>query len=85
MTNRALFGCAVTTGFGVVTNNAKLMIGESVVVYGAGGIGLNIIQGVLLGAFPIIAVDIFDNRLDLAKTLEPHTLLILTLKMQMNK
>ena len=47
MQTGALFGCAVTTGFGVVTNNAKLMIGESVVVYGAGGIGLNIIKGLL--------------------------------------
>jgi len=40
-----LFGCAVTTGLGVVTNNAKLTIGESLVVFGAGGIGLNVIQG----------------------------------------
>src|SRR5262249_22511582 len=35
----ALFGCAVTTGFGAVTNNARLKIGESVVIFGAGGIG----------------------------------------------
>ena len=40
----ALFGCAVTTGFGVIENNAKLKIGESVVVFGAGGVGLNIVQ-----------------------------------------
>jgi S-(hydroxymethyl)glutathione dehydrogenase/alcohol dehydrogenase len=40
----ALFGCAVTTGFGIVENNAKVRIGESLVVFGAGGIGLNIIQ-----------------------------------------
>jgi len=64
----ALFGCAITTGFGVVENNAKVRIGESVVVYGAGGVGLNIIQAAnLAGAHPIIAVDLFDNRLNIAK------------------
>lgn len=64
----ALFGCAVTTGFGVVVNNAKIKIGEAVVVFGAGGIGLNIIQAAnLSSAYPIIAVDLFDGRLDLAK------------------
>jgi S-(hydroxymethyl)glutathione dehydrogenase / alcohol dehydrogenase len=64
----ALFGCAVTTGFGVVTNNAKLTIGESVVVFGAGGIGLNIVQAAaLVTAQPIIAVDLHDSRLELAR------------------
>ena len=64
----ALFGCAVTTGFGVVVNNAKMKIGESVVVFGAGGVGLNIIQAAsLTSAYPIIAVDLFDGRLELAK------------------
>ena len=62
-----LFGCAVTTGFGVVENNARIRIGESVVVFGSGGIGLNIIQAAsLVSAYPIIAVDLFDNRLELA-------------------
>jgi S-(hydroxymethyl)glutathione dehydrogenase / alcohol dehydrogenase len=64
----ALFGCAVTTGFGVVLNNAKLRIGESVVVFGAGGIGLNIVQAAaLVSAYPVIAVDQYDNKLELAK------------------
>ena len=63
-----LFGCAITTGFGVIENNAKLKMGESVVIYGSGGIGLNIIQAAnLLSAYPIIAVDIHNNRLNLAK------------------
>jgi len=63
-----LFGCAVTTGFGVVQNNAKLKIGESAVVFGAGGVGLNIVQAaVLVGAYPVIAVDLHDNRLALAR------------------
>ena len=66
----AMFGCAVTTGFGVVENNANLKPGEAVVVFGAGGIGLNIIQAAaMVSAWPIIAVDRYDNRLDLAKQL----------------
>lgn len=68
MKTAALFGCAITTGFGVVENNAQVKIGESVVVYGAGGIGLNIIQAASMrSAFPIIAVDLHNNRLQLAK------------------
>ena len=64
----SLFGCAVTTSFGVVENNARVRIGESVVVFGAGGIGLSVIQAAaLVSANPIIAVDIFDNRLELAR------------------
>jgi len=72
----ALFGCAVTTAFGVVTNNAQVAIGQSVVVFGAGGIGLNIVQGAALaGAHPIIAIDLVDARLDLARTLgATHTI-----------
>ncbi|MBI4694025.1 MAG: zinc-binding dehydrogenase [Gammaproteobacteria bacterium] len=66
----ALFGCAVTTGFGVVVNNAKLTIGESVVVFGAGGVGLNIVQAAaLVSAYPVIAVDLHDNKLALAREL----------------
>lgn len=62
-----LLGCAVTTGLGVINNNAKVKIGESVVVLGAGGVGLNIIQGAAMcSAYPIIAVDIHDNRLEMA-------------------
>lgn len=72
----ALFGCAITTGFGVVKNNAKLKADESVVVFGAGGVGLNIIQAAAMqGAHPIIAVDQFDGRLALAKKMgATHTI-----------
>jgi S-(hydroxymethyl)glutathione dehydrogenase/alcohol dehydrogenase len=64
----ALFGCAVTTGFGIVQNNARLRIGESVIVYGAGGIGLNIIQAAaLVCAYPILAVDLYPEKLELAR------------------
>ena len=66
----SLFGCAVTTGLGVVVNNAKVKMGESVLVIGAGGVGLNVIQGAALSsAHPIIAVDLFDNRLSLAQAM----------------
>jgi S-(hydroxymethyl)glutathione dehydrogenase / alcohol dehydrogenase len=63
----ALYGCAVTTGFGVVLNNARVQIGESVAVYGAGGIGLNIVQAAaMVSAYPIIAIDLYDAKLRLA-------------------
>jgi S-(hydroxymethyl)glutathione dehydrogenase/alcohol dehydrogenase len=65
-----LFGCAVTTAFGIINNKAQLKIGQSIVVFGAGGVGLNVIQGArMVSAYPIIAVDIFDNKLQLAKHL----------------
>ena len=66
----ALLGCAVTTGLGVITNDAAVKIGESVVVWGAGGVGLNIVQGAAMaGAFPIVAVDLHDHKLELAQEL----------------
>jgi S-(hydroxymethyl)glutathione dehydrogenase/alcohol dehydrogenase len=66
----ALLGCAVTTGFGVVNNDAQLKIGQSIAVFGAGGVGLNIVQGAaLVAANPILAVDLHDNRLALARRL----------------
>jgi len=64
----ALMGCAVTTGLGVVFNEAKLKPGESIAVLGCGGVGLNIIQAAsLVSAFPIYAFDIVEDRLDMAK------------------
>jgi S-(hydroxymethyl)glutathione dehydrogenase / alcohol dehydrogenase len=76
METASLFGCAVTTGFGVAENNAKIRFGESVVIFGAGGVGLNIIQAAgLLSAYPIIAVDLHDGRLELAKQMgATHTI-----------
>ncbi len=64
----ALMGCAVTTGLGVVNNDAHLRIGESIAVYGAGGVGLNVIQGAaLVSAHPIIAIDRVESKLEMAK------------------
>jgi len=65
----SLLGCATTTGLGLVNNEADLKIGQSIVVIGAGGVGLNVIQGAkLVSANPIIAVDIHKDKL--AKALD---------------
>lgn len=65
----ALIGCAVTTGVGAVLNTAKIAPGSSVVVYGAGGVGLNIIMAAkLAGAGRIIAVDRNEAKGDLAQS-----------------
>jgi S-(hydroxymethyl)glutathione dehydrogenase / alcohol dehydrogenase len=66
----ALFGCPVTTAFGMVTRNARLALGESIVVIGCGGVGLAVVQAaVLSGAYPVVAVDIHQPKLDLARQL----------------
>lgn len=58
LTSAALIGCGVLTGVGAVLNRAKVGLGESVVVIGTGGIGLNVIQGArIAGASRIVAVD----------------------------
>lgn len=63
----ALYGCAITTGFGTVDNVARVRLGDAVVVFGAGGIGLNIIQAAsLAGARTVVAVDRYDHRLSIA-------------------
>ena len=55
----ALLGCAVSTGYGVVTNVAEVRAGDTVVVFGIGGIGVNVIQSArLAGAAHIVAVDV---------------------------
>ena len=64
----ALLACGVITGVGAVLNTAKVELGSSVVVIGIGGVGINAIQGaVLAGAYPIIAVDLLDEKLAAAK------------------
>ncbi|MFR0353260.1 Zn-dependent alcohol dehydrogenase [Streptomyces sediminimaris] len=58
MPSAALIGCGVLTGVGAVLNRARVEHGESVLVIGTGGIGLNVIQGArIAGALPIVAVD----------------------------
>ena len=61
----ALIGCRVTTGVGAVINSPAAAAGMSVAVFGCGGVGLNVIQGArLMGASRIIAVDIYDHKLE---------------------
>jgi len=64
----ALISCGVMTGVGAVFNTAKVEPGSSVLVIGAGGVGLNVIQGcAIAGAGFIIAVDVAAHKLELAK------------------
>lgn len=63
-----LFGCAATTAMGVVNNDAQVKIGQSVVVFGVGGVGLNIVQAAeMVSAHPIIGVDLFATKLEKAR------------------
>ena len=65
----ALVSCGVMTGVGAVFNTAKVEPGAAVMVIGAGGVGLNVIQGAAIaGANPIVAVDIVDAKLELARS-----------------
>ena len=64
----SLLGCGVITGVGAAINTTSISPGESVVVIGTGGVGLNCIQGAALsGANPLIAVDVNDAKLEAAK------------------
>ncbi|MBM4442381.1 MAG: zinc-binding dehydrogenase [Candidatus Rokubacteria bacterium] len=64
----ALLGCAVTTGLGIVFNNMELRPGQTVAVFGAGGVGLNVIQGAaLVNATTIAAIDLHADKLAQAK------------------
>ena len=64
----ALLACGVITGLGAVVNTARVPAGSSVVVIGAGGVGLNSIQGAALsGAQPVVAVDLVDSKLEAAE------------------
>ena len=64
----ALFGCAVTSAFGAVNNDANLKIGQSVLIFGIGGMGLNIAYAAsLVSAYPIIGVDLHREKIELGK------------------
>jgi S-(hydroxymethyl)glutathione dehydrogenase / alcohol dehydrogenase len=66
----AILGCAVVTGLGAVFNVAKVQATETVVAIGCGGIGLSVIQAArIAGASRVIAVDLSDTKLALARTL----------------
>jgi alcohol dehydrogenase len=66
----ALFGCAVLTGVGAVVNTARVQAGRGTAVFGLGGVGLSAVLGaVLVGAQPIVAVDVVPAKLALAREL----------------
>jgi S-(hydroxymethyl)glutathione dehydrogenase/alcohol dehydrogenase len=70
VTPSGLIGCGVTTGIGAVINTAKVEPGANVVVFGLGGIGLNVIQGArMVGANMIVGVDTNPNKRALAEKL----------------
>ena len=63
----ALFGCAVMTGVGAVVNTAQLRAGQSIAIFGLGGVGLAALLGaVAAGAYPVVAVDVNPAKLALA-------------------
>jgi Zn-dependent alcohol dehydrogenase len=65
----AIIGCAVMTGAGAVINTANVQKGESVAIFGVGGVGLSAVVGAkMAGANPIIAVDLDDGKLEFAKS-----------------
>ena len=68
MKSATLFGCAVTTAFGVVNNDAKIKVGQSIVILGVGGLGLNIAQAAsMVSANPIVGVDLHEQKLEIGK------------------
>ena len=68
MDRAALLACGVISGFGAVVNGVKVKPFDSVVVMGTGGVGLNAVQGAaFVGAHPIIAVDVLDSKLEVAR------------------
>ena len=68
MDRAALLACGVITGFGAVVNRAQVEPLSSVVILGTGGVGLNAVQGAAFsGAYPIIAVDMLDSKLEAAR------------------
>lgn len=68
LTAAALIGCGVLTGFGAATNTARIRPGDTVAIIGCGGVGLNTVQGAkYAGAERIIAVDMVDSKLELAR------------------
>ena len=64
----SIVGCAVLTGAGAVMHTAKVRPGDSVAIFGVGGVGMSAIQmASILQAYPLIAVDLKDDKLEFAK------------------
>jgi S-(hydroxymethyl)glutathione dehydrogenase/alcohol dehydrogenase len=70
LTLAPLLGCSVTAAFGVISNDAHVKPGESVVIVGAGGVGLALVQAAAaVSAYPIVAIDIGEEKLRAAEKL----------------
>jgi len=66
----ALLGCGLSTALGVINNDANLKFGQSILIIGCGGIGLNLIQGAnLASAYPIIGMDISEDKKEMVMKL----------------
>ena len=64
----ALLGCSLTTALGLVNNEAKIKIGQSVMVIGCGSVGTSVIQALkMVSAYPIVSVDISNEKLEFSK------------------
>ena len=69
----ALLGCGLSTALGTINNEAEVKFGESVMMVGAGGLGVNLIKAAsLASAYPIISIDIYDNKKELVESLGAH-------------
>ncbi|MET4923655.1 Zn-dependent alcohol dehydrogenase [Streptomyces sp. PSRA5] len=68
LTDAALLGCAVLTGYGAVHHSARVRAGETVVVFGVGGVGLAVLQSArIAGASTVVAVDVSPEKEELAR------------------
>lgn len=69
----ALLGCSLSTALGTINEEAKVKFGESIMIVGAGGLGVNLIKAAALaGAYPIISLDIHDSKKELALSMGAH-------------
>jgi Zn-dependent alcohol dehydrogenase len=64
-----LLGCGTSTGIGTIINTAKIKAGQSVAIFGCGGVGLSAVMGAKLAGARIIAIDTLDSKLEKAKEL----------------
>lgn len=69
----ALLGCGLSTALGTINQEADVKFGESVLIVGAGGLGVNLIQAAkLAGAYPIVIADIYENKRETCETMGAH-------------
>jgi len=64
-----LLGCGTSTGIGTIINTAGVKAGQSVAIFGCGGVGLSAVMGAKLAGAKVIAIDALDNKLEMAKQL----------------